>query len=173
MIRVDISTVPTFYKRYVEHVKDLDLLEALMLSSQETVSLVRSISEEKGDHRYAPGKWSVRELLCHMLDTERILAYRALRFARNDGTPLPGFEENDYAPEANAQNRTLKKIADQMEHLRQTSYDLFADMTPEMLQRKGLANNVELSVINLGFIISGHECHHRQILKDRYLSVAS
>ena len=101
MTRPDLNTLPDFHKRYVEHVKDFDLLEALKTSSKETLQLVRSISEEKGNHRYAEGKWTIKELLCHMMDTERILAYRALRFARNDKTNLPGFEENDYAPEAN------------------------------------------------------------------------
>jgi hypothetical protein len=104
------------------------------------------------------------------MDTERILAYRALRFARNDKTNLPGFEESDYAPQANAENRNIKHIADEMERLRMTTIDLFVNFTPEMLQRKGLANNLELSVLNLGYIISGHESHHRAILKERYLS---
>jgi hypothetical protein len=170
MTRADLNTVPDFHKRYVEHVKDYDVLDALIISSKETLKLVRGIPETKGDHRYAPGKWSIKELLCHMMDTERILAYRALRFARNDKTPLHGFEENDYAPQTNAGNRTVKKIADEMERLRQTTCDLFVNLTPEMLQRSGMANNLELSVINLGYIISGHESHHRKILKERYLS---
>ena len=104
-----------------------------------------------------------------MLDTERILAYRALRFARNDSTPLHGFEENDYAPEANAHNRKINRIADEMERLRLTTIDLFVSFTSEMLSRKGLANNLELSVLNLGYIIAGHESHHRSILTERYL----
>lgn len=170
MTRPDLNTVPDFHKRYVEHVKEYDLLDALTISSKETLTLVRNIPEVKGDFRYAPEKWSIKELLCHMMDTERILAYRALRFARNDKTPLHGFEENDYATETNAGNRTIKNIADEMERLRQTTYDLFVNLTPEMLQRSGKANNLELSVINLGYIISGHESHHRRILKERYLS---
>lgn len=170
MTRPDLSTVPDFHKRYVQHVKDYDVLEALKNSSRETIDLVRSIPEEKGDYRYAEGKWSIKELLCHMMDTERILAYRALRFARNDKTHLHGFEENDYAPEANAQNRNIKKIADEMGRLRLTTIDLFENFTPEMFKRKGLANNLELSVLNLGYIISGHESHHRKILRERYLS---
>jgi hypothetical protein len=170
MTKPDFNTLPDFHKRYVEHVKDYDVLDALKISSKETLDLVRSIAEEKGDHRYAPGKWSIKELLCHMMDTERILAYRALRFARNDKTNLPGFEENDYAPEANAQNRKIKDIIDEMDRLRKTSIDLFVNFTPEMLKRKGLANGLELSVINLGYIISGHESHHRKILREQYLA---
>jgi hypothetical protein len=169
MTKPDFNTLPDFHKRYVEHVKDYDVLEALKISSKETLDLVRSIPEEKGDHRYAPGKWSIKELLCHMMDTERILAYRALRFARNDKTNLHGFEENDYAPEANAHNRKIKDIADEMDRLRKTTIDLFVNFTPEMLKRKGLANNLELSVLNLGYVVSGHESHHRKILRERYL----
>ena len=170
MSRPDVTSLPQFYKRYVEHVKDYDLFEAFNMSSDKTVNLIRSLPEEKGEYRYAPGKWSIKELLCHMLDTERIMSYRALRFARNDKTPLHGFEENDYAPEANAGNRTLVSIADEMVRLRATTIDLFANFTEEMLKRKGLANNVEFSVLTIGYIISGHESHHRSILNERYLA---
>lgn len=166
----DIESLPQFYRRYVEHVKGYDLLEAFEISSSETVSLVRALPEDKGEFRYAPGKWTIKELLCHMLDTERILSYRALRFARNDKTPLHGFEENDYAPEANANNRSFASIADEMGRLRLTTIDLFTSFTEEMLKRKGLANNVEFSVLTLGYIISGHESHHRSILNERYLA---
>jgi hypothetical protein len=169
MTKPDFNTLPEFHKRYVLHVKDYDVLEAMKISSKETLSLVRSIPDEKGEYRYAAGKWSIKELLCHMMDTERILAYRALTFARNDKTNLPGFEENDYAPEANAKNRNVRQIADEMERLRMTTIDLFVNFTPDMLTRKGLANNLELSVLNLGYIIPGHESHHRSILKERYL----
>src|SRR5688572_21804462 len=125
MTQPDFKTLPDFHKRYVEHVKNYDVLHALKLSSTETLKLVKSIPETKGDYKYAPDKWTIKELLCHMMDTERILAYRALRFARNDQTPLPGFEENDYAPQANAGNRVLQDIADEMDRLRLTTVDLF------------------------------------------------
>jgi uncharacterized damage-inducible protein DinB len=134
------------------------------------LELVHFIKEEKADYRYATDKWSVRELLCHVIDAERIFAYRALRFARNDSTPLAGFEEKDYAPQANAAGRSLKKIADEMAHLRISTIELFDSFTPEMLTRKGTANGNELSVVLLGFIIAGHETHHRKIMMERYLS---
>src|SRR5688500_1638016 len=169
MTRPDLTTLPDFHKRYVDHVKDLDLIDALKNANEQMLQLVRSIPEERGLFKYAPEKWTIKESLCHILDTERILAYRAMRFARNDKTPLPGFEENDYAHEANANNRTIVRIADEMERLRLTTIDLFEDFTPQMLSRKGLANKLELSVLNLGYIIAGHECHHLKILKERYL----
>jgi hypothetical protein len=170
MTTPDWDSVPHFHRRYVELVKDYDVLEALTVSGRQTNELVKAIAEEKGEHRYAPGKWSIKELLCHMMDTERILAYRALRFARNDKTHVHGFEENDYAPEANAHGRDIRRIADEMERLRFTSLDLFSSFSKPMLDRKGVANNMELSVLNLGYIIAGHECHHRNILAERYLS---
>lgn len=147
----------------------MNVLDALQSSIKKTVALLEPLEEAMGEYRYAPGKWSVKELLCHMMDAERIFAYRALRFSRNDATPLSGFEENDYAPQANAHSRSLQQLVGEMKNLRATSVDLFASMTPEMLQRKGTANNKLVSVINIGYIIAGHETHHRNILTERYL----
>lgn len=165
----DLATVPSFYKGYVELVKDQEIILALTRSNTETLQLVRSIPETKGEYRYASGKWSIKELLCHMMDAERIFAYRALRFARNDKTPLAGFEETDYAPQANAHSRTMLMLADEMERLRQTTVDLFKSFTDDMMFRNGTANNTEISVFNLGYIIPGHETHHTRILASRYL----
>ncbi len=167
---LNLETVPPFYKNYVKQIEETDLLQALRISGHRCLELVHSIAEEKSDFRYEPGKWSVREVLCHMIDGERIFSYRALRFARNDKTPLAGFEEKDYAPQANASGRSLQKIAAEIAHLRSSTIDLFESFTPEMLIRKGTANKNELSVIALGFIIAGHETHHCNILKERYLS---
>lgn len=166
---INLDTIPPFYKNYVKQVDQTDMLTAMRISGYRTLELVHSIPEAKQDFRYAEGKWSIREVLCHMLDAERIFAYRALRFARNDKTNLPGWEENDYAPQANAHGRSLKKIADEMQHLRISTIDLFEGFTEEMLHRKGKANNNDMTVIALGFIIPGHETHHRTILKERYL----
>lgn len=170
MQRPDLETVPTFYKNYVNHVKDFEMLEALQISNQQVLQLVRGLPTEKGSYRYHSGKWSIQELLCHMMDAERIFAYRALRFARNDKKELQGFEENDYATEANAHARSLPQLADEMERLRKTTLDLFTSFTPEMLKRTGKANNTEVSVLNLGYIIAGHETHHRTVLQERYLT---
>jgi len=167
---INLESIPPFYKNYVKQVEESDLLQALRVSGHRTLEVVHAIREEQLGYRYAEGKWSVRELLCHIIDAERIFAYRALRFARHDKTPLPGWEEKDYAPEANAGNRSLKRIADEMRHLRISTLDLFESFSEEMLSRKGIANNSELSVIALGFIIAGHETHHRKILQERYLS---
>jgi uncharacterized damage-inducible protein DinB len=146
------------------------MLEALSNSGDITSAFVLALPEERGAYRYAPEKWSIKEVICHIMDAERIFAYRALRFSRNDATPLHGFEENDYAPEANARARTLTQLAEEMKRLRASTIDLFASFTPEMLERKGSANNSTISVINLGYVIAGHETHHRNILTERYLT---
>lgn len=170
MTRPDFETLPLFYKGYVENVKDMDVLQALKQSSKVTLELIRAVPEAKGDYCYAEGKWSIKELLNHMMDAERIFGYRALRFARNDKTPLSGFEENNYAPQANAHARTVKQLADELERLRQCTIDLYASFSSEMMDRTGTANNNTVSVLNLGYIIAGHETHHRKILKERYLN---
>ena len=167
---LNLESVPHYYKNYVKQIEETDLIQALRISGHRMLELVHFIKDEKADFRYAEGKWSVRELLCHVIDAERIFAYRALAFARNDKTNLPGYDENDYAPHANAANRSLKKIADEMAHLRTSTIDMFEGFTPDMLVRKGTANNNELSVVSLGFIIAGHETHHRKIVMERYLS---
>ncbi len=166
---INLETIPPFYKNYVKQLEQSDLLTSLRVSGYRTMEVVHSIPVAKSDYRHADGKWSIRELLCHMIDAERIFAYRALRFARNDKTELPGWEEKDYAPQANAANRTLNMIADEMQHLRNSTLDLFEGFSEEMLVRKGIANKNEMSVAALGFIIAGHETHHRNILKERYL----
>lgn len=165
----DFNTLPKFYAHYVNQVKDLDLLEALEQSGKQMFLLIHGIPEDMGEYRYEKGKWSIKELICHMMDAERIFAYRALRFARNDSTELPAFEENDYAPEANAHARTLKQLALEVGNLRRSTLDLFTSFTPEMLQRKGSANRNEVSVINIGYSIAGHETHHRNVINERYL----
>lgn len=167
---INLENVPHFLKNYVKQVEEGDLLQALRISGHRTLELVHSIKEEKQDYRYAEGKWTIRELLCHMIDAERIFAYRALRFARNDKTPLPGWEENDYAPQANASGRSLNHIVNEMRHLRISTLDLFEGFTEEMLAHKGMANSNEVSVMVLCFVIAGHETHHRKILVDRYLN---
>lgn len=169
MTRPDFSQIPPFYQGYVRQVETLDMLDALRQSSAETIHMVRAITEDRGEFRYAPEKWSIKELQVHMMDAERIFAYRALRFARHDSTPLAGFEENDYVPQSNAHARTIERLADEMHRLRLCTLDLFESFTPEMLARTGSANNSVLSVLHLGYIIAGHESHHRNILRERYL----
>ncbi len=168
---LNLETIPAFYKGYVKLVSHPDVLQAVRISGYRTMELIHSIPETKSDFRYAEGKWSVREVLCHMMDAERIFGYRALRFARNDRTELPGFDEKEYALQLNATGRSLTQIGDEMQHLRTSTVDLFESFTEEMLKRKGSANKSELSVLALGIIIAGHETHHCKIIRERYLNV--
>jgi hypothetical protein len=165
----DLDLLPPFYKRYAEQVKNFDIGKALHFSIEQMLKTVSTIQEDKGGHRYQPDKWSIKELLCHVIDTERIFAYRALSFARNEKNSLPGFEENDYAPEANANARSLSQIVEEMKNLRVSSIDLYKSFTAEMIDRKGLANGLEISVKNQMYLIAGHMLHHLQILMERYL----
>lgn len=167
---LNLDTIPPFYKKYVKLLDDANVHQALRISGHRMLEALYQIPEQHQDFRYEEGKWSIRELVGHLLDAERIFAYRALRFARNDTTPLAGFDENQYAPEAHVQVRSLKQLAAEARHLRQTTIDLFDSFSPDMLKRKGLANGTEVSVLALGFIIAGHETHHVQILRERYLT---
>lgn len=166
---LNLESVPQAFKHYVKHVEEGDVLQALRVSGYRTQVLVHGISSDKQDFAYADGKWTIRELLCHMIDAERIFAYRALRFARNDRTILSPFEENDYAPQANASGRSLKKIADEMLRLRASTVDMYEGFNEDMMRRKGTAGKNEISVLALGFVIAGHETHHRKVLTERYL----
>jgi len=167
---LNLETVPHFYKKYVKLIEETDLLQALRISGHRTQELLHAIPESKQDFRYGEDKWTVREVLCHMIDAERIFAYRALRFARNDSTPLAGFDEQIYTPESNASNRNLRDIIGEMAHLRTSTIDLFTGFSPDMLARVGSANNSEISVASQGFVIAGHETHHLNVLRERYFS---
>ena len=170
MTRPDLQSVPAFYKAYVDNVRDMDVLDALRTADEEVQALLETIPEGKGSFKYGEGKWTIQEVLNHMMDAERVFAYRALRFSRNDQTPLQPFEENEYAIQANAHSRTIKELAAEMHRLRETTLDLFSSFTAEMLNREGIASAKKISVLTLGYIIAGHDLHHRNILVTRYLN---
>ena len=167
---LNLESVPHFYKNYVKQVASSDLPVALRLSGYQMLEVIHGIPEKMADHAYAEGKWTIRELLCHVIDAERIFAYRALRFARQDTTPLAPFDENAYAPLANASHRSIRKIGDELQHLRTSTIDLFESFSADMLACKGPVGTNELSVVALGFIIAGHETHHRKVLQEKYLA---
>jgi hypothetical protein len=169
-MKPSVDTIPTFYQNYFLLVKEEQVLDALKNSSNELMVLVQNISEKQSKFSYAEGKWTIKELLVHMMDAERIFAYRALRFSRNDRSSLPGFDEQAYAPESNAGSISLSDLLSHIKNLRQSTIDLFNTFNNDMLLRSGFANNYEMSVIALGFIIAGHERHHINIIKERYLA---
>lgn len=158
-----------YYAGYVGRVPDGDIVETLRSQLEATVALARSLAEATGAHRYAPEKWSIREVLGHMADTERIMAYRALRVARGDMTPLPGFDENLYVRNARFDERTLASLADELALVRQATIGLIAQLDDEELSRTGTANGAPITARALAWIIAGHERHHLAILRERYL----
>ena len=163
------SEYALYYHTYIGKVPQQDLLEALKDSSQKLLAFLRSLPEEKHHYRYAEGKWSIAELVAHLIDSERVFAYRALTFARNDKTALPGFDENEYAVESNGDNRSMASLIEEYEHLRKSNILLFEGLTKDMMLRTGIANGKEISVRALGYIISGHELHHMMVIQQRYL----
>lgn len=159
-----------YYERYIDLVTEPDALQALEKSLEEMRALLPTLTETQGSQRYAPGKWTVRQLIGHVLDSERVFAYRALRFARGDRTALPGFDENVYAEAAGSDRLSVAKLARDLELLRGSTIALFESLDEEAWTRRGAANDVEISVRALAFVIAGHGRHHMKILRERYLS---
>ena len=159
----------SYYKKYVDTVVGDDVIWVLNNQINDFLDLLETIPEEKKTHSYAEGKWSIAELLGHVIDTERIMAFRALWFARNEPSPLPGFEQDNFIKYSHFNKRTLRSFMDEFAHLRKANNILFASFGEEALHRKGVSNNKEVSVNALLFIIAGHLNHHMTILKERYL----
>ena len=157
------------YDNYISKVEQNDLLLALAENEKKFSEFIKNIQSAKLDYRYAESKWTIKEIVIHLTDAERIFAYRTLRFARNDKTALAGFEENNYVPESNAVNRTLDSLLEEFIAVRKATTILFKSFTAEMYLRKGKANEQEISVRALGFTIVGHTIHHQQIILERYL----
>lgn len=170
--RPDASEHLPYYGKYVALVPDGDLIAMLRAQLDETLALVRGLPEAQGGHRYAPGKWSIREVLGHVIDTERVFAYRALRIARGDATPMEGFDENAYAAASDADGRTLADLAEELQHVRLGNIAFFRALSGEALARRGTANGAEVTVRALAWILAGHELHHRGLLHERYLADA-
>ncbi|MCC6876592.1 MAG: DinB family protein [Sandaracinaceae bacterium] len=167
--RPDASEYAPFYGTYVGHVPGGDIVETLSIQHEGTLALLRSISDDAAGSRYAPGKWSVREVVGHMADTERIFAYRALRFARADETPLAAFDENSYVANASLDDRPLASLTDEFEAVRRATVLLFAGLTATEWMRRGTASKNVMSVRALAWVTAGHELHHVAILRTRYL----
>lgn len=154
---------------YISTLNDVELIEELEISLHRFIHFVREIPMDKFDYRYAPGKWTIKDIIQHLIDVERIFSYRALAFARNDKTALPGFEENDYAEEANGNKRHLNALLTELSEVRQATLTLFKTFPNEVLLRKGSCNTYVISVRALGFAIVGHQNHHQRIFEERYL----
>ena len=169
-MKPDFTKLPEFYHNYVKLVEDENVLYALQSSKKTTIKRLSSIPEQNGDFRYDRGKWSIKELVNHMIDVERVFAYRALSFARNDKSELPGFDENNWAPASQADRRSLMVLIEEYGLVRDSTICLFESFTEEMLLREGKANNLLFNVLNIGYTIAGHDMHHCKILHERYMS---
>lgn len=167
--RPDPSEYLSYYHRYVTLVPEGDIVTTLARQADATLALLRGLSESQGGFRYAHGKWSIKELVSHVSDAERIFTDRALRFARADATPLPGFEENDYVRNGSFDRFPLPEIVHGFENVRRSTLSLFRLMTTEASALRGRANDAEISVRALAYVIAGHELHHMNVLRTRYL----
>jgi hypothetical protein len=168
--RPDPSEYAPYYGRYIDQIPDGPIVDLLRTQVRGTLDLLRSLPESKGDHRYAPGKWSIKQVVGHIIDGERVFSYRALRFGRGDSTELPGFEQDDYARDGGFDARTLRHLIDELESVRRGTVLLFEGFGEEAWLRKGIASSNPVSVRALAYIIAGHEHHHVKVLREKYLA---
>lgn len=148
------------------------LVEELEVSLHNFIRFIQNIPMDKHDYRYAEGKWAIKDIIQHLTDSERVFAYRALRFSRNDKTELPGFDENNYVEYANAEKRHMKDLLTELSTVRHSTMQMFSSFTDEQLLRSGIASGHNVSVRALGFMIIGHQNHHVKVFQERYLDKA-
>jgi hypothetical protein len=159
----------TYYARYIDLATEDDIVAALDAQSHETATILGGLSEAQASHRYEPGKWSVKQLVGHVTDAERIFAFRALAFARGETTPLPGFDQDPYVANAGSDDRSIGELAEEFATVRKANVMMFRALSEEAWQRSGVASDNPISVRALAYILLGHERHHLRILRERYL----
>lgn len=169
MVRSQI-TVPAFYQNYLEKAGSDNLIGSLTLSLKQFRKKMKKVPRKKWKYAYAPGKWTLLQMLQHMIDTERVFVSRALWFVRNDSTPLPGFDENHWAKEAPALDRSPKDILDEFTSLRNATVHFFSALSKEEIKREGVANGQKFSVAAMGFLCAGHLMHHLEVMERYYLT---
>lgn len=167
--RPQLGEYPPYFEAYVSRVTGSDLLPELEKGKKNLIDFFSSIPAEKHNYRYAEGKWTIKEILGHLIDAERIFAYRALRFSRNDSTPLPGFDEDAYVPQSNAANRSMEHLLKEYAAVREASITFFESITEEMSLRQSSSNGKTVSVRAFGYMIQGHQQHHIDVIGERYL----
>ncbi len=166
----DTDSLSTYYKSYLKYIPEDDLMEALIQQKEISSEFLTTIPIEKETFRYAEGKWMLKEIVGHICDTERILNYRALRFSRNDSSPLTGFDENFYVPNSNQAHLSLNKISEEKSAISSSTILLFKNMNQEMLDRNGTANNLKVTPRAILFFIVAHERHHLKIIQEKYIN---
>ncbi len=158
-----------YFDRYINKVPYKDLIKGFDESYGDFFDFIDDLPEETLNFRYQPDKWTIKEIIGHIIDCERVFAYRAMRFGRGDKTPLPGFDENEYAKNSNAGKRNIDELVVEFADVRDATESLFLSFDEEMLDSRGKANDIEVSVRALGFMIVGHQLHHLEIIKERYI----
>jgi uncharacterized damage-inducible protein DinB len=166
-LRPDTSEYSSSLETYIRRVPDGDIVELLEQQIEDTLAFVRPLSEREASSRRKPAEWNIKEVLGHLCEAERILSCRALRFARADTQPLPGWDQDDYMRESNFCERTVKDLAQELEHLRCANVALFRSFTAEALSRRGKADGKDVSVRALLFVLAGHERHHLEQMRQR------
>jgi len=169
-MRPDLTRVPEFYHNYIKQVPENDLMTAFKNQTPVTIHFFQDMPEHKINYAYAEGKWSIKEVLQHIIDAERIFSYRALRFARKDPTPLPGFDENLYTENAKAGRRNWNDLLEEFKTVRRATEWLYGSFDAEQLNETGTSNNSSVYVLGFGYISVGHAIHHINVIKQRYLS---
>ncbi len=169
MKRSNINPMPNYFDRYINLVEDIDIIDAFNNSIELLNTVDKNLLTKLDGLRYEPGKWTVKDIFQHVIDTERIFAYRALRFARNDSTLLPGYDESSFAMYTNAHERTINSLIDEMVIVRNSSKIMFENFDTTMLLRRGVCFNTEMSVLAIGFTLAGHQIHHLRIIEERYM----
>lgn len=164
-----LGTYPDYFYKYIRLVENENLNDALKKQLDDAAQFFNSIPQEKYLYKYAEGKWSVKEVLQHLIDTERVFSYRSFVFARKDPNTFPSFDENEYAKNSNADNRKWEDLISEFIAVRNSTADLFKSFSEEQLMQAGKVSNYEMSVKALGYTIAGHVVHHINILKERYL----
>ena len=153
-----------FYSNYIQILGEADLRTVLKSSLKDLLKTIKNVPEQKLTHRYAEGKWTIKELIQHIIDSERVLSYRALRFSRNDATDLPGFDEDWYVDNSNGNDRPIEELLEEFKFVRKSTLSLFNSFSNEMLGKTGSANESDITVRALGFIIARHQIHHLKII---------
>lgn len=170
MSNVDLSRVPEYYHRYINLAIHDDLQTAFEKHQTELVSFLKDIPKKKWNYRYAEGKWSIKEVVQHIIDAERVFAYRALCFARKDQTPLPSFDENIFAANSKADERSKKDLIKELKTVQESSAQMFNSFDEEQLEQPGVASGKPTYVKGIAYIVLGHVLHHKKILEERYLA---
>jgi len=168
-IRPDSTEYVEYYEKYVGLVPENDIVHAMTLQGEKTLSYLRSLPEKAGEKRYAPDKWNIKEVVGHISDIERVFGHRALFFARKTPGPLPGIEQDDWMQVATFRTRQLSDLVDEFESVRRSHLYFFRHLDADAWMRRGVASEKEFTVRGIAYIIVGHERHHLNILKTRYL----